>query len=73
MRNFWKYNPGFIPLRGMKANEETPHEQGAESTRIGQYVRNWYRWAKAGIDVTIGDIKIEYLRPRYCPALPAFH
>ena len=25
------------------------YEQGATVKRIGQYVRNWYRWVRAGI------------------------
>ena len=25
------------------------YEQGADARRIGQYVRNWYRWVRAGI------------------------
>ena len=24
------------------------HEQGATDRRIGQYVRNWWRWVRAG-------------------------
>ncbi|MCH8157410.1 MAG: hypothetical protein IID18_06620 [Nitrospinae bacterium] len=50
---------GFIPLRGMKANEEISHEQGAEITRIGQYVSNGYRWARAGVDVNFDDSTLD--------------
>jgi hypothetical protein len=26
------------------------YEQGATIRRIGQYVRNWWRWVRAGVD-----------------------
>ena len=27
------------------------YEQGADARRIGQYVRNWYRWVRAGVEI----------------------
>jgi hypothetical protein len=48
------YTPTWHEGRG-----QISHEQGAESTRIGQYVRNWYRWATAGVDVTKDDVNQE--------------
>ena len=35
----------------MKVNEGISHEQGADARRIGQYVRNWYRWVRAGVEI----------------------
>lgn len=29
------------------------YEQGAESSRIGDYVRCWWRWAKAGVSLRV--------------------
>lgn len=31
------------------------YERGADSDRIGQYVRNWWTWVKGGIDCGFGD------------------
>jgi hypothetical protein len=28
------------------------YEQGATGKRIGQYVRNWYRWVRAGVEIS---------------------
>ena len=28
------------------------YEQGATVRRIGLYVRNWYRWVRAGVDIS---------------------
>ena len=28
------------------------YEQGADVRRIGKYVRNWYRWVRAGVDIS---------------------
>jgi hypothetical protein len=28
------------------------YEQGATVRRIGQYVRNWYRWVRAGVEIS---------------------
>ena len=30
------------------------YEQGADVRRIGQYVRNWWRWVRAGVDISLG-------------------
>jgi hypothetical protein len=27
------------------------YEQGADARRIGQYVRNWWRWVRAGVEL----------------------
>jgi hypothetical protein len=32
------------------------YEQGATVRRIGQYVRNWYRWVRAGVPSTNIDL-----------------
>ena len=29
------------------------YEQGADVRRIGKYVRNWWRWVRAGVDKTM--------------------
>ena len=28
------------------------YEQGATVKRIGQYVRNWWRWVRAGVEIS---------------------
>ena len=28
------------------------YEQGADVRRIGQYVRNWLRWVRAGVEIS---------------------
>ena len=28
------------------------YEQGADVRRIGQYVRNWWRWVRAGVEIS---------------------
>ena len=28
------------------------YEQGADVRRIGQYVRNWWRWVRAGVKIS---------------------
>jgi hypothetical protein len=35
-----------------KARLARLYEQGADETRIGQYARRWWRWAKAGVTLT---------------------
>ena len=44
----------------MNTNEEISHEQGATVRRIGQYVRNWYRWVRAGVEIREVIIKPIY-------------
>ena len=29
------------------------YEQGADVRRIGQYVRNWWRWVRAGVEISV--------------------
>ena len=29
------------------------YEQGADVRRIGQYVRNWWRWVRAGVELGV--------------------
>ena len=29
------------------------YEQGATVRRIGQYVRNWWRWVRAGVEISV--------------------
>ena len=29
------------------------YEQGADVRRIGQYVRNWLRWVRAGVEISV--------------------
>ena len=29
------------------------YEQGADVRRIGQYVRNWWRWANTGVEMCV--------------------
>jgi len=31
------------------------YEQGATVRRIGQYVRNWLRWVRAGVEISEMD------------------
>ena len=31
------------------------YEQGADSKRIGQYVRNWWRWVRAGVEMSLAS------------------
>ncbi len=36
------------------------YEQGATVRRIGLYVRNWWRWVRAGVEIR--DVSIDCLR-----------
>ena len=36
------------------------YEQGADVRRIGQYVRNWWRWVRAGVE--LGGSKLNVSR-----------
>jgi len=29
------------------------YEQGADHRRIGQYVRNWWRWVNTGVEICV--------------------
>ena len=29
------------------------YEQGADVRRIGKYVRNWWRWVRAGVEISV--------------------
>ena len=39
------------------------YEQGATVRRIGQYVRNWWRWVIAGVEIS--QVLIDCLRPTH--------
>jgi hypothetical protein len=39
------------------------YEQGADVRRIGQYVRNWYRWVRAGVEISVITVS---LFPGFC-------
>ena len=41
------------------------YEQGADVRRIGQYVRNWWRWVRAGVEISVVSLWIS----RQSPAL----
>ena len=32
------------------------YEQGADVRRIGQYVRNWLRWVRAGVEISVMNV-----------------
>jgi hypothetical protein len=32
------------------------YEQGADVRRIGQYVRNWWRWVRAGVEINVMNV-----------------
>ena len=34
------------------------YEQGADHRRIGQYVRNWWRWVRAGVEISVINVFI---------------
>ena len=34
-------------------------EQGADVRRIGQYVRNWYRWVRAGVELGVNKLNAD--------------
>ena len=36
------------------------YEQGGTVRRIGQYVRNWWRWVRAGVEIR--QVSIEFLK-----------
>ena len=44
----------------MNASEGLSHEQGATVRRIGQYVRNWWRRVRAGVEIREVIIKPIY-------------
>jgi len=47
------------------------YEQGADVRRIGQYVRNWWRWVRAGVE--LGGSKkgcIHHFSPPHFAYLP---
>jgi len=35
------------------------YEQGADVRRIGKYVRNWWRWVRAGVEIGVQNNKME--------------
>ena len=34
------------------------YEQGASIKRIGQYVRNWWRWVRAGVEISVINVAV---------------
>ena len=32
------------------------YEQGADHRRIGKYVRNWWRWVRAGVEISVINV-----------------
>ena len=34
------------------------YEQGADHRRIEQYVRNWWRWVRAGVEISVMKILV---------------
>jgi len=45
------------------------YEQGADVRRIGQYVRNWWRWVRAGVEISLVSI----FAVSHFTAIPQFH
>ena len=37
------------------------YEQGATVRRIGQYVRNWWRWVRAGVELGVNKLNVSRL------------
>ena len=37
------------------------YEQGANLRRIVQYVRNWYRWVRAGVEISVNKLNVSRL------------
>jgi len=35
------------------------YEQGATVRRIGQYVRNWWRWVRAGVEISVNKLNAD--------------
>ena len=35
------------------------YEQGADVRRIGRYVRNWYRWVRAGVELGVNKLNAD--------------
>ena len=40
------------------------YEQGADVRRIGKYVRNWWRWVRAGVEMSV--INVFAVHHQYC-------
>ena len=36
------------------------YEQGADHRRIGKYVRNWLRWVRAGVEISVIKILVTH-------------
>jgi len=45
----------------MNASEGISYEQGADPRLIGQYVSNWWKWVRAGVEMLL------YLMRKYEP------
>ena len=41
------------------------YEQGADVRRIGQYVRNWLRWVRAGVELGVNINPSHIVHPQY--------
>ena len=37
------------------------YEQGADYRRLGQYVRNWWRWVRAGAELGVSKLNVSPL------------
>jgi hypothetical protein len=47
------------------AHKAKLYEQGATVRRIGLYVKNWWRWVRAGVEISVVSLWIS----RQSPAL----
>ena len=45
------------------------YEQDADLKRIGQYVRNWWRWVRAGVEISVVNV----FTVSHFPAITAIH
>ena len=42
------------------------YEQGADVRRIGQYVRNWLRWVRAGVEISVMKCMVTHQMQTNC-------
>jgi hypothetical protein len=47
-----------IPIDRHLERIDRLYEQGADSERIGQYVRHWWRWVKAGVELSFFNLTL---------------
>jgi hypothetical protein len=53
-----EYKNLLMALENFLERKTQLYEQGADVRRIGKYVRNWWRWVRAGVELGVNKLNV---------------